>query len=78
MKKTARRGAACLCGAGAWWYGGGMEIIDIAAGVFIANVVTVAFLWCARELGRHDGTSAPWWALFGFTFPLLMTVLILI
>lgn len=51
-----------------------MEIIDIAAGVFIGNLLTVCFLWCAREAGRHkDERKIPGWALGGLALPLIFS-----
>ena len=51
---------------------GGMTIPDLAAAVFIGNVVTVGFLWSLREAGRHtEDRNVPWWALLGGLLPLL-------
>ena len=50
-----------------------MNIPDLAAAVFIGNVVTVGFLWSLREAGRHtDDRNVPWWALGGIALPALL------
>lgn len=56
-----------------------MTIPDLAVAVFIGNIVTVGFLWCAREAGRHkEDRDIPMWALAGLGLPLVFAALALI
>lgn len=56
-----------------------MSITDLAVAVFIGNIVTVAFLWCAREADRHKrDADIPWWSLAGLCLPLIVSALALI
>lgn len=55
-----------------------MDIINIAAGVFIGNVCTLIVFFCFKEFNRPDQQNISWRSLFAFVFIMGMTALALI
>lgn len=49
-------------------------MLDFAAAVFLANVLTVCFVWACVQFHRHD-YKAPWLAYAAFMFPIVFLLL---
>jgi hypothetical protein len=46
-----------------------MDILDIAAAIFIGNALSFVFAWGAWNFHKHD-EAAPFMAYFAFLFPI--------
>lgn len=50
-----------------------MDILDLAAAVFIGNCLTAAFVWAVIQFNKHD-ENAPWFVYAAFIFPVLFAL----
>ena len=56
----------------------GINIMQVAVGVFIGNVCTLIVFFCFKEFNRPDQQNISWRTLFAFVFIMGMTALALI